>query len=256
MEEEAAIRGRESIATGQSLFAGGKSKQQCVHKQIANKCWTCDPKKHPENRKCKDCGKSGHYTKHSTKCGKYEETRPTPAPTGGSLSLAYNALKPKLNESLWASSFVGTMSENTSVKRKAEDHPAMDDLRNVINRRKSEFVMDSGATSSIVSNKQELEQHSTYNFCMKTANGGIMRCPAIGTLNLNNLTIVNVLFARELTVNLISISQLCDMDLIVIEVEGFVLKVKEKYILIFFSSAVWRGNWNSPTPFQFTSTLP
>jgi hypothetical protein len=104
---------------------------------------------------------------------------------------------------------------NTSVKRKADDHLAMDDLRNVINRRKSEFVMDSGATSSIVSNKQELEQYSTYNFCIKTANGGIMRCPAIGALNLNNLTIVNVLFARELTVNLISISQLCDMDFIV-----------------------------------------
>ena len=37
-------------------------------------------------------------------------------------------------------------------------------------------------------------------------------------------------------------------------IKVFVLKVREKYILIFFSSAVWRGNWNSPTPFQFTST--
>jgi hypothetical protein len=213
--EEAAIQGRESVTTGQSLFAGSKSARQCVHKQVATKCWTCDPRKHPDNRKCKDCTKTGHYTKGSKKCALFEETRPTPAPVGGSASLAYNQLKPKIDETLWASSFVGTVSEVNHGKRKADDYLAVDDLRNVINGRKTEFVMDSGATSSIVSNKQELKQYTAYNFCMKTANGGMMRCPAIGTLNLNNLTIVNVLFARELTVNLISISQLCDMDLIV-----------------------------------------
>ena len=73
------------------------------------------------------------------------------------------------------------------------------------------FVLDSGCTNTIVANKAHIENYRLSSFRMQTANNGSMHCPGAGKLITDSITLETVKHCPELALNLMSISELCDL---------------------------------------------
>jgi hypothetical protein len=113
----------------------------------------------------------------------------------------------------------GVVKIDSLAKRKALSE---DDLRhkivgkgkaNVAHRR---VAIDSGCSQTLMSNKETIQNYKTANIQMNVANDSVMHCPGKGDLAVNNdLNVSNVLHCPDVSLNLLSVSQLCDKGLIV-----------------------------------------
>lgn len=89
--------------------------------------------------------------------------------------------------------------EGKSTKRKRSQN----DLR---------FVLDSGCTQTLLRNKEELQNYTNVNFEMQTASADVLQCPGKGDLQVNsNMKIGNAVYSPDAAMNLLSVSQICDM---------------------------------------------
>jgi hypothetical protein len=96
---------------------------------------------------------------------------------------------------------------NTVSKYKTPPHP--EDLR---------LLIDSGCTKSIKSNKFNLESYriSQTEMGVADAKAPNLTCVGEGSLQINSaITIDNFLHCRYLALNLLSVAQLADLDLII-----------------------------------------
>ena len=194
-------------------FAGVAGFKKCTHDRNGAKCWTCHPELHPSRLICNDCKEVGHKSVNSIRCrnhksggiaGVVSSTKrsseddtfgPTPdfAPYFKRAALATDDLRHRIN----------------ALNGKASGHAFS--ARGTMVRRADALVLDSGCTQSILMNKEQLQNYRSYFCNFSTADAGTLQCVGIGNLFVSpDLTIKDVLYCPEISMNLISVSQLCD----------------------------------------------
>jgi transposase InsO family protein len=82
------------------------------------------------------------------------------------------------------------------------------------------FTVDSGATQSILRNKDSLSSYTEVHHPIKIADGFIVYATENGTLSTENLNLSNILVCKQMTENLLSVSQLDDQGLATLFVNG------------------------------------
>jgi hypothetical protein len=185
----------------------------CPCDRVKSECWTCTPSSHPRHLKCKDCGQNGHKSSSSSYCLKNN------APgVAGSLIPGdeWELPKPEI-----------TGRVNATKRLKAGDlrHGLMVSGVAKSNTSNEVYVIDSGCTQSILANKSRIENYSSCDIKMITADDGILQCVGQGDLIINSeLTIRNVLHCPDVTMNLISSSQICD--------QGFTIHQTQENIMV------------------------
>ena len=194
-------------------FAGGVGFKKCVHDRNGANCWTCHPEIHPSRLTCNDCKEVGHKSVNSLKCRNHKSGGiagvvsrnkrsseddtfgPTPdfAPYFKRAALATDDLRHRIN----------------ALNEKAAGHAFS--ARGTMARRADALVLDSGCTQSILMNKEQLQNYRPYFCNFSTADAGTLQCVSIGNLFVSpSLTVEDVLYCPEISMNLISVSQLCD----------------------------------------------
>jgi len=129
-----------------------------------------------------------------------------------------------------------------TMKRKdssTQQFIAEDDLRVALmttkrqrnTQNETNYIIDSGCTESILMNKQSIQNYHPYNQTMSTADDGTLVCIGRGDLIINSsLTIHNVLYCPDATMNLLSGSQICD--------EGFTINIDQKSLYVMKRSTI------------------
>jgi hypothetical protein len=178
----------------------------CTHNWNADTCKFCHPNMVTNrqkrinnliNAKCTDCGKSGHRSKMSHRC----TMRSGEELVGHTAHYATNDDEMLVPFKEHQSALVAVKS---SFKRRASMDPS--DLR---------YVLDSGCTTSLSKNKANLKHYSTVLSEIQVADTTApkLRCEGNGELNLtSHLSLKNVLYAPNVTLNLLSVAQLADLD--------------------------------------------
>ena len=186
---------RSTVRETPAGFAALSNMRKCPHNRARNRCWTCDPSLHPSKVKCQDCKQVGHRSKGSAKCRFFEqEEKP----------IAAGAKRHKTDEDDWTplKPFAGSAvsePDGSQKKRKSSQH----DLR---------FVIDSGCTQTLLRNKENLKNYTDVNFKMQTAGTDVLQCPGKGDLQINaNMEIENAVYSPNAAMNLLSVSQICDL---------------------------------------------
>lgn len=195
LAEDERIQTRESTNEGFAAVVESKRSEskRCRHDRAKKACWTCDPSLHPSKFTCQDCQTVGHKTKNSQKCPKFEKGQ---AIAGFSADAEeWNPTKP----------FAGVASRHSSpngVHKKTKPKKS-NDLR---------FVIDSGCTQTLLRNKEIISNYTDVNFEMQTASTDVLQCPGKGEITLNSdISIKNAMFSPDATMNLLSVSQICDL---------------------------------------------
>ena len=242
-EEEQRHAFRKETSDG---FAGNINPKTCQHNRVKTRCWTCTPSSHPSNAKCKDCNQTGHRSATSTRCTKYEGHRSADEANGNAnATIPHRVIDDQQGyQSLPKPSFYSSPQDVrydlrhriNSVVKKA---PSNDSCQHVAKRQKATtskdvFVFDSGCSQSILFNKEKLSNYIPFTMNMLTANNGTLKCIGKGDLVLNHaITVQNVLYCPEVSLNLISTSQLCDMGLALeMNDRRIVIKRKTEVVLI------------------------
>jgi hypothetical protein len=210
---------------------------KCPHKRKSSECWTCTPAKHPKNATCNDCGKKGHFNKKWRLCDNHEVQRETKTPSSDDFKEKLVGLASDAD--LWVNEPTAGSSQPSKRKLDANEtelkRPRLNDLRQLIDnkspidhymcsyilmvnqnkrqKRDTSLVIDSGCARSIVINESMLQEYKSIQTSMNTANDSPLICTGIGKLPTPNFTLEDVLYSPDLTFNLLSVSQLADMDL-------------------------------------------
>jgi hypothetical protein len=72
-----------ALASGQIVLPVKPGKTtRCEHNYQANRCWLCNPSKDPKKATCKDCTKTGHFSKNSPRCSLFMKVQGHAAPGG------------------------------------------------------------------------------------------------------------------------------------------------------------------------------
>ena len=231
-------------STGERVHNG----PTCQHNRLKAKCWTCTPSSHPSNAKCKDCNKSGHRSSMSARCSMNSAQAQSQSGENSTANAVINSssvikeaeieevclpkpsffnrtnlvilgekdLRRRLQSSIY------TNRVNSVVKANKVDHVTK---RHKAEPSKDAYVLDSGCSQSILFNKEKLSNYLPFTTTMTTADNGALKCIGKGDLVLNHaITIRNVLHCPDVTLNLISTSQLCDM--------GLTLEMNERRIIV------------------------
>ena len=205
-------------------FAGALTgNRKCPHNRPVARCWTCDPSKHPSKAKCKDCGSNGHFSKGSEKCAKHKENAPDGVVGSAKRSSEDDSFSEQKEPPKFAkySQELGKNDLRRSIKGKA----CM-----VSNNKDPEvFVLDSGCTQSILMNKDLLTNFRSHRANFMTADAGNLSCIGIGDLFINpNLTLTDVLYCPSISLNLISVSQICQQGFTVQTSKASTLVLKDR----------------------------
>ena len=207
-------------------------RELCPHRRSPAKCWTCDPSKHPSKAICKDCNQKGHFSRNSSRCNKHEVPRVPGTPNGtAGTAVAVTVVDVDAPAGL-TPSFTTDEDDWTGADRKVAAHAPAFKSKGKVTKRVSpqsekrsvfgvkakaflRFILDSGCTNTLLSNKHVLTDYTELsNFNMGTADGSPMKCPGKGTLTAESLSLKDVLHCPDTEMNLMSVSQLCDLGLI------------------------------------------
>jgi len=191
LAEDDRIKTREA-ADGFAAAALPTPSAKCPHGRQKGRCWTCDPSQHPSKLKCQDCKKIGHRSMKSERCAKFE-----PVGTAGVVFEAdaerWSPLKP----------FAGMANSRSPNGVHKKTRKSLNDLR---------FVIDSGCSQTLLNNKEQIQNYTNVNFEMQTASTDVLTCPGKGDVDLNSdIRITNAMFSPNASMNLLSVSQLCDL---------------------------------------------
>jgi len=217
----------------QKQYAGSAAFKKCKHGRPANRCWTCDPMKHPSKATCKDCKTVGHFSKNSAKCSLFENNDETPKGVAG-------VVKRSSDDDSFGDI---TLSPKFSKYNKTDDYEP-NDLRLKLKGKvlmatdanpqdDNVFILDSGCTQSILKNKRHLKNYRPYEATFTSADYGTINVTGVGDLTINaDLTITNCLYASNIAMNLISENHLCKHGLTINTNENSkIIKRKRKTIL-------------------------
>ena len=175
------------------------------HQWKADECKFCNPNLDPinilKNSVCSDCSEKGHKSMASKRCKLYGSKN-----SANTLFETSDELEP-----FKKAHFAGVAHNNNrilkirkSVYKRRRDLPA-DDLR---------LVIDSGATSSVFRNKDQILNYLPSISSMHTANAGQMICTGRGTFPITrNINVNDVLICPTAAVNLLSVAQLTELGL-------------------------------------------
>jgi len=200
ISEEERITAREDH---QHKFAGGVFKR-CPHGRNSARCWTCDPGKHPSKATCKDCKTVGHFSKNSPKCAL------NAASTDGVAGLTKRSSSEDDSFADLSPQFGEYSAPTNDLRRKLLKSKAMMAADANIPQEPDVFVIDSGCTQSILMNKDSLTNFRSHYATFQSADYGQIICEGIGDFVVNqDLTITDCLFSKNISMNLISESQLC-----------------------------------------------
>ena len=192
--------------------------ENCSHGRKKSVCWTCDRSKHPRNAVCKDCNKKGHRTKQSNACSLNESKKPKEEANllvgrrsddfQNKTGFCFATKKRSLNDQ--------ELADNTPANKKVAF--SSKDLRNKLSKNYN-FVLDSGCTTTLVQDIDHIGNLRKERTTIGTAskNGQDLKANYSGSLNLSpDIILHNVLFCPEVSMNLVSVSQLCDLGLVVV----------------------------------------
>ena len=211
IQEEEVLKVARQYADNSGFAGAAFGKGKCAHGWTPSSCFKCDPSKHPSKQKCSSCGTLGHRSSNSSKCSDHDPTKDRvlmaqdfesddrlefPKPFQGS---ALVAKEKTLRAKPYARS---ARSSYTRAKT-----PSRGDLR---------WVIDSGASKSLVGNKDVMHNYSNHytEMSVADANADSMKCPGKGSIELNNqLKLENVVHCPDVALNLLSVAQLADRGL-------------------------------------------
>jgi hypothetical protein len=204
LAEEESLNARGDMAAGQPAMAmvanGPQPSQTCTHGRPAEHCWTCHPEKHPRHATCRDCQSKGHFSARFPHCKHHVPPRASKrhAPGDGARANYTSSMPPPPMPHLPGQG--GMHGYSVRVGAVAPS---------------SAVIIDSGATHTLVCCKDQLVKYQPMPASTITiADGGKMRCPGVGTLEVNDkIHITNAMHCPDATVNLLSVAQLCDSGL-------------------------------------------
>ena len=155
------------------------------------------------NAKCNDCGDTGHRSRMSKRCSKNPEKKDL-AGVAGVAGLAASFATNNDDEPLVPFKDKAFMTSKQKSKRRSSVNSS--DLR---------YVIDSGCTTSLSMNKASLKHYSTVlsEIQVAAATAPKLRCEGNGELDVTSgLSIKNVLYAPNVTLNLLSVAQIADLN--------------------------------------------
>ena len=150
--------------------------------------------------KCYNCGKMGHFSKNCQKPRKFKKFE-----------------RVQLVE----------CPDNYEV---TFDKMDQEDEVNLVDHTSLQFVLDSGATAHVVTEKKHLHDIIPTNIVIKGINGDDV-CKEEGTLTIGNLTLLNVKVMPNSPRNIISLPKLCESGFKV-EIKGNHLKILKECNII------------------------
>ena len=251
IEEDERHNFRNNGTGGTALGLNKTDEENCHHGFPRSNCWFCHPEKHPDNFTCRDCKEKGHRCNLSRRCPKYSGKNAfkhggsAKAAVGLPTGVAQRTDLWELPKPNFENGFAGGVIQtphagntdlNMSNKPKTNRNKpviAENDLRLTLMTTKRQrkthdmtnYVIDSGCTESILKNKQSIQNYHPFHQTMSTADDGILVCTGRGDLTINPyLTIHNVLYCPQATMNLLSSSQICD--------EGFTINMDRKNLYV------------------------
>lgn len=229
---------RQKARENHSDFAGMATETsvlKCSHGRRKDRCWTCDPSKHPSQAICKDCKIKGHFSSNSAKCSKKANTAMAAQRIGNDED--WELPKPEFKRTKFAFMVKPGQAQNiVNAAREQRSREFSDGIRvskkarldvagNYEQRSNDRYVLDSGCSQTILMNKDALLNYSPYYCSMSTANDGKLNCIGKGDLVVNSeLTIKDVLYCPQVLMNLISTTQICD--------QGFTLRMDQQYCYV------------------------
>ena len=185
--------------------------KMCEHRWDAKSCFKCDPSKRKTFKarelifsSCKDCGEKGHKSKFSTRCSKNEVSNRESALKESGIAAMVHDFPVSSEQELVPfreHALMTKPAKASQFKRKQPDT----DLR---------MVIDSGCSTSLIKNKKIMTNYQNSLSYMKCANESSpsLHCEGNGNIQINSqLALKDVLYCPNVTMNLLSVSQLTDL---------------------------------------------
>jgi len=234
LKESELIRSSGDLGGAKKDFAGyvknwPKGTKLCkAHNWKADTCHKCDPSKLSKNSTCQDCHQKGHKSMMSSFCSRFE--KPEIAKFARDADTDRDLLKPFAgmvnHENLPKRDLRDQIESSRAAKRsRAEgifnhiDTSTEYLLLSKMSDATRKTIIDSGCSKSIFQNKNDLTDYvnSIKRISTADAEANDLLSPGNGSLQLNGyLKLQKVLHCPTVSLNLLSVSQLADLNLIII----------------------------------------